>query len=75
MSCGTDVLTSISTKFAQFVSDNVDHNVSKLNGSGTFQCMGIIVCLTNVTESPEEKIWRLTKIVRSKEVAKKHLYI
>ena len=71
MSSDTDLLTLISTEFAQFVSDNVDHNLCTLDGSGTFHVMGIIVCSTNVTKSPEWKIQKLTKIVKSKEVAKK----
>ena len=71
MSSDTDVLTSISTEFAQFVFDNVDHIVCILDRSGTFHGMGIIVCSTIVTESPEEKIRRLTRVVKSKEVAKK----
>ena len=71
MSCDNDVLMSIFTKFAQFVSGNVDQNVCTLGRIGIFHGMGIIVCSTNVTESPEEKIWRLTKIVKSKEAVKK----
>ena len=70
MSSDTDVLTSIYNEFSPFVSDNVDHNVCTLDGSGTFHGMGIIVCSTNVTESPDKKIRRLTKIVKRKEVAK-----
>ena len=42
---------SISTKFTQFVSDNVEYSVCELDGSGTFHGMGIIVCLTNVTKN------------------------
>ena len=33
--------------------------------------MGIIVCSTNVTGSPEEKIQKLTKTVKSMKVSKK----
>ena len=58
MSSDTDVLSSASTKFAQFVSNNVDHNVCTLYGSGTLHGMGMIVCSNNVTESPEDKIRR-----------------
>ena len=40
MSNDIDVLTSISTKFAQFVSDNVDHNVCILDVSGIYYWYG-----------------------------------
>ena len=71
MSSDAFVLTSISTKLAQFISDNADHNVCTVGRSGTFRGMGITVCSTNVTESPGLKIWGLTEFVKSKEVAKK----
>ena len=54
MSNDIDALTSISTKFAQFVSENVHHIVCILDRSGTYYGMGIIVLPTNVTERPEE---------------------
>lgn len=71
MSSDTDVFVSISTEFSQFVSDNVNHNVCTLDGSGTFHAMGIIVCSTNMAESLDKNIWRSKKIVSIKEVAKK----
>ena len=71
MSSDTDVFASISTEFAEFVSDNVNLNVCTLDGSGTFHAMGIIVCWTNMTEGPDKKIRRSTKIFNIKEVAKK----
>ena len=70
ISSDTDVLTSISTEFTQFVSDNVDHNVCTFDGSGTFRGIGIIAFSTNVTESPNEKIQRLAKMSKVRRLLK-----
>ena len=56
---------------AHFVYDNVDYNVCILGESDEVYSMGIIVCSTNVTGSPEEKIQELTKTVKSMKVSKK----
>lgn len=71
MSRDTDALTLISIEMAHFVYDNVDYNVWILGESDEVYSMGIIVCSTNVTGSPEEKIQKLTKTVKSKKVSKK----
>ena len=76
ISSDTDVLTSISTEFTQFVSDNVDHNVCTFDGSGTFRVEVvhfvhfIIAFSTNVTESPNEKIQRSVKMSRVRRLLK-----
>ena len=70
ISSDTDVLTSISTEFTQFVSDNVAHNVCTFDGSGTFRGIGIIAFSTNVTESPNEKIQRLAKMSKVRRLLK-----
>ena len=70
ISSDTDVLTSISTEFTQFVSDNVDHNVCTFDESGTFCGIGIIAFSTNVTESPNEKIQRLAKMSKVRRLLK-----
>ena len=70
ISSDTDVLTSISTEFTQFVSDNVDYNVCTFDGSGTFRGIGIIAFSTNVTESPNEKIQRLAKMSKVRRLLK-----
>ena len=71
--------TSVIAGFTQFVPDNVDHDVSSLDGRGTFDGMGIIVCSIEKNSIPDQRRKRLAKVMASSDVAKRigvklHLY-
>ncbi|GFO48677.1 hypothetical protein PoB_007518200 [Plakobranchus ocellatus] len=53
---GTDLFGVSSDSFIKFLADNVDHNLSSLEGLGTFHGMGIIGAAT-----PSEKLSRLIR--------------
>ena len=54
--------TFVIAGFTQFVADNINHNVSSLNGRGTFHGMGFIAC------SMEKKLWHRASIFRKAEL-------
>ena len=63
--------------FTQWVADNVDHNISTLNGEGTFHGIGIIAVSTSTDESAStftpqvikrQKRLRVNDLVRDKGV-------
>ena len=71
--------TSVIAGFTQFIADNVDHDVSSLDGRGTFDGMGIIVCSIEKNSIPDQRRKRLAKVMASSDVAKRigvklHLY-
>ena len=67
MSNDIDALTSISTKFAQFVSENVHHMCAYLT-----EVVHIMVWASLYCQPTWQNVQRrLTKIVKNKEVAKK----
>ena len=43
---GTDLPAYKDGKFVQYIADNTDHNISTLDGNGTFHGMGIMACMT-----------------------------
>ena len=73
-----DVMTEyLPGTFTQWVADNVDHNISTLNGEGTFHGMGIIAVSTSTDESAStftphvikrQKHLRVNDLVRDKGV-------
>ena len=73
-----DVITEyLPGTFTQWVADNVDHNISTLNGEGTFHGMGIIAVSTSTDESAStftpqvikrQKRLRVNDLVRDKGV-------
>ena len=71
--------TSVIAGFTQLVADNVDHDVSSLDGRVTFDGMGIIVCSIEKNSIPCQRRKRLAKVMASSDVAKRigvklHLY-
>lgn len=61
----TDEDTKATSAFTQWVADNVDHNISTLDGLGTFHGMGIISVTTGtgiIASSKKDKaIQRMTR--------------
>ena len=64
-------IASAITEFIQFVADKVNHNVCTTDGKETFHGMGIIACSINRQSNPKQRIRRIAKIMKSKEVEKK----
>ena len=59
---------SFPANFMQFIADNVDHNVAKLDGKGTFHCMGIIAVSTKTEAWSENLRWQAVKRLKRANV-------
>ena len=55
----------------QFVASNIDHNVSSLDGGGTFHGMGIIACSMDKNILLDQIIKRSAKVMKSSDVRKR----
>ena len=63
--------TSVIAGFTQFVADNVDHNVSSLDGRETCHCMGIIACSIEKQIMSDQRIKKLANVMKSSDIAKR----
>ena len=64
---------SSDTSFAQFIAHNVDHNIVKLGGKGSFHGMGIIASTVSSKDHiiKEIKIKRPQKLLKADEIKSK----